>query len=180
MVKKTKSEADINTDPYCPPVGKTAPKDPPFVIERRDELPSGRKQFGLAYAQKKKGVKTHMKIPARTCQSFTKATVKRTGYWASHDPEHGSKTLRTAYLRCHNGIVEVDHQSRAGNEIRWIGGMLRAVTPPKIYTFGHASCEYKVTRHGRGSHLDGQNLRTIIGLFKCLLIDWSSDLGSEP
>jgi hypothetical protein len=65
----------------------------------------------MAYARKK-GAKAHKKIPARTCQSFTKATVKRTGHRAFHDPEYGSNTLLTAKLWRQNGIVKVDHQSR--------------------------------------------------------------------
>jgi hypothetical protein len=52
--REIQSEAHINTDPYRPPVGKTALEDPPFIIKRRGELPSGQKLFGLPNAQKKK------------------------------------------------------------------------------------------------------------------------------
>ena len=33
------------TDPYSISVGKTAPKNAPFIVKRSDELPAGKKRF---------------------------------------------------------------------------------------------------------------------------------------
>jgi hypothetical protein len=39
------SDAPIVTDPYGVPVGKTAPNNPPFIVKRGKELPTGQKIF---------------------------------------------------------------------------------------------------------------------------------------
>src|SRR6266699_732030 len=47
MSKSTRDSGDapIVTDPYGVPVGKTAPKNPPFIVKRSKELPTGQKSF---------------------------------------------------------------------------------------------------------------------------------------
>lgn len=56
------------------------------------------------------------------CPSFSKATVQVQEREPNHLGvlERGSKTLRTANLRGHNGTAKVDHPSR--QSIRWIYG----------------------------------------------------------
>jgi hypothetical protein len=48
MSKSTRDSGDalsIVTDPYSVPVGKTAPNNLPFIVERSKELPAGQKNF---------------------------------------------------------------------------------------------------------------------------------------
>jgi hypothetical protein len=42
------------TDPYRPAVGKTAPKDPPFVVKRSGELPAGHEKIGSRNTRNKR------------------------------------------------------------------------------------------------------------------------------
>jgi hypothetical protein len=56
MSKSTRDSgnAPIVTDPYSVPVGKTAPNNPPFIVERSNELPAGQKSFRQHNTRKRK------------------------------------------------------------------------------------------------------------------------------
>jgi len=53
-------KALIVTDPYSVPMGKMAPKNPPFIVKRSKELPAGQKVSDHTLREnEKKKVKTH-------------------------------------------------------------------------------------------------------------------------
>ena len=56
MSKSTRDSGDalIVTDPYSVPVGKMAPNNPPFIVERSKELPAGQKSFRAHNSRKRK------------------------------------------------------------------------------------------------------------------------------
>jgi hypothetical protein len=89
---KQGAHAGQRINPYCPPVWTIPSDDAPFIIESGEELPAIRgKPMEMRLRDtpqwgRDRDREAHMKIPTRTCQSFTaakKSILIIAGLWKS-------------------------------------------------------------------------------------------------
>ena len=103
MSKSTRDSGDalIVTDPYSVPVGKMAPNNPPFIVERSKELPAGQKSFRAHDTRNRE-------------EKGEDSQVDAAQYVPDHFHSHCQENQTIERYRIHKTVAKSDAQSTSG------------------------------------------------------------------